>query len=148
MRSKRTTRGLVKARWCIYRYHISIFRRSAWWDWRRNHHKRLEGGILQMAAQSRDVPLQNGYRKPGKLPPWMLRIDARESTPHFCSTSPPSSRFVCGATGKQFTSRCFPWSALPRYKAGTGASVASMPTTTPCTPGPGPCTTFRDRTSL
>lgn len=39
---------------------------STGWDWRRNHHKRVEGGILQMATQSWDVPLQNGYRKPGK----------------------------------------------------------------------------------
>lgn len=42
------------------------FRCSTGRDWRRNHHQRVEGGILQMAAQTRDVPLQNGYWKSGK----------------------------------------------------------------------------------
>lgn len=42
------------------------FRCSAGRDWRRKHHKRVERGILQVAAQSRDVPLQNRYRKSGK----------------------------------------------------------------------------------
>ncbi|TKS92974.1 Non-lysosomal glucosylceramidase [Collichthys lucidus] len=33
---------------------------------RRYHHKRLEGGILQMAAKPWDVPLQNCHSKPGQ----------------------------------------------------------------------------------
>lgn len=39
---------------------------STWRDWRRNHHQRLERGVLSMAAQPWNVPLQNGRSQPGK----------------------------------------------------------------------------------
>lgn len=54
---------------------------------------------------------------------------------------------VCGGEDKPFTSRCCLWSTRPRYKAGTGVTVGSTPSTTLCILAPGPCTTFPDRTS-
>lgn len=58
-----------------------------------------------------------------------------------------SSQFAYVVKDRLFTNKYCLWNVLPHCKAGTGAIVGNMPSTTPCTPGPGLSTACPDRTS-